>query len=64
MGRAGAAVWMRHHGFGVDTSEACHPVRPSPALSGSVQGIIHMGDEYKCCAEVLSRITVGTLVYT
>lgn len=36
-GRVGAVVWMRHHGFGVDTSEACHPVRPSPALSGSDQ---------------------------
>lgn len=37
MGRRGAAGWMRHHGFGVDTSEACRPARPSPALSGSDQ---------------------------
>lgn len=36
-GRAGAAVWMKDRGFGVDTSEACRPVRPSPALSGSAQ---------------------------
>lgn len=48
MGRVGAAVWMRHHGFGVDTSEACHPVRPSQALSGSVQVKIHTGN--KCVA--------------
>lgn len=37
MGRAGAVVWMKHRGFGVDTSEACHPVKPSPTQSGSAQ---------------------------
>lgn len=42
MGRVGAAVSTRHHGFGVDTSEACRPVRPSPALSGSARDINHM----------------------
>lgn len=41
MGRVGAAVSMRHRGFGVDTSEACRPVRPSPALSGSARDINH-----------------------
>lgn len=39
--RLGAAGWMKHRGFGVDTSEACHPVRPSQALSGSVQVKFH-----------------------
>lgn len=34
-GRAGVEVWMKHRGFGGDTSEACRPVRPSPTLSAS-----------------------------
>lgn len=41
MGRAGAVVWMRHHEFGGDTSEACHPVRPSLAPPGPVQVTNH-----------------------
>lgn len=36
-GKVGVTEWTRHHVFGVDTSEACHPVRPSPVQSGSVQ---------------------------
>lgn len=36
--RVGAAGWTTRRGFGADTSEACRPVRPSPARSGSVGG--------------------------
>lgn len=43
-GRAGAAVWMKRRGFGVDTSEACLPVRPSPTLLGSAQIRNHSRD--------------------
>lgn len=48
---------MRHHGFGVDTSEACRPVRLSPALSGSAHVIKPHSNSMLCCCSWLQMTT-------
>lgn len=61
-GRAGGEGWMKHRGFGGDTSEACRPVRPSPTRSGSAHIRNHSRNSAFCWRRQTPEALVSTVL--